>query len=249
MNSTLIIQSHRSPLPYQWLSQCLGSVSEWCKLNHFDYRFVGDKLFDLVDPSIIEKTRTQVVILSDIARLIAIKQALDEKYTRVIWLDADFLIFDPDRFVLPKVSYAFGREVWVQPDKQKRLKVYNKIHNAFLMFSKDNSFLDFYIESAIGLLEKNTGAIPPQFIGPKFLSAIHNIACLPVMETAGMLSPAVIKDIILGDGNALDLFKKKSPQIISGANLCCSSVDKLEVNAQEMDALISRLLNSRRVFQ
>ena len=248
MSSTLIIQSHRSPLPYRWLSQCLESVSEWCEQNYFHYRFLGDELFDLLDPSIIEKTSTQKVITSDIARLIAIRQALIEGYTRVVWLDADFLIFDPASFILSDASYALGREVWVQQDKQKRLKVYSKIHNAFLMFTKDNSFLDFYIETAIGLVLKNTGTMPPQFVGPKFLSAIHNIACLPVMESAGMLSPAVIKDILGGEGKALSLFKSKSPQIIAGANLCCSSVESLQIEPQEMEVLIDILLNSKEVF-
>ncbi len=242
MPSTLIVQSHSATLPYNWIESCLQSVRDWSDMNQYEYRFIDDALFGLLPEEIRIKTRHQKVIASDLARLLLIKNCLTEGYEKVIWLDADFLIFNPVEFKLPDFSYSVGREVWVQNDKQGNLKIYKKVHNAFLMFTKNNSFLDFYIETANRLLIRNEGTIPAQFIGPKLLTAIHNIAMLPVMESANMLSPLVIKDILGGAGAALELFQKHSPQPMTGANLCISSCARDEVSPEEIQQLIKILL-------
>ena len=243
MKNILIIQSHRSPLPYFWLTHCLDSVRNWCSMNQYHYRFIGDELFDLLPNELLVKTHQQRVICSDLARLHILQNELDNGYEMVVWLDADFLIFNAAEFIIPKRPYAVGREIWVQHDKHGKLKVYKKVHNAFLLFQKNNSFLDFYTDTAMRLLRLNTGSMPPQFIGPKLLTALHNVAILPVMETAGMLSPMVIKDIIHDGGAALDLFVKNSPRTITGANLCISSQQNNDITEKEMHQLIESLLS------
>lgn len=247
MNSTLVIQSHRSPLPFGWLESCLRSVKNWSEQCNFDYRFLGDELFGVLPDSFAVSKLPNKVIASDLARLLVLRDALEEGYPCVIWLDADFLIFNPDDFNLPDDLYAVGREVWVQETEKQKFKVYKKVHNAFLMFREGNSLLDFYIETAERLLEQNCGGIPDQFIGPKLLTALHNVAQLPVLETAGMLSPAVIHDRLAGSGHALDLFHKNSPRAIAAANLCCSSCVQDEVDEISMNRIITSLLNSKAV--
>jgi len=241
MPDTLVIQSHRTPLPYSWITPCLASVRNWAESNRYQYQFIGDELFDLLPEEFAEKRVHQPVIFSDLSRLLCAQQALQDGYQRVIWLDADFLIFNPSAFVVPNEPYAVGREVWVQHDKHEKLKVYKKVHNAFLMFCQGNHFLGFYIDIATRLLSQSTGTIPPQFIGPKLLTALHNIASLPVMERAGMLSPLVIKDLIQGSGLALEQFTKNSPQPIAGANLCISSCQRNEVSEDDISRLIHQL--------
>jgi len=220
------------------------TVRDWSDLNQYEYRFIGDELFDNVPEEILLKTSSQKVIATDLARLYVLQDALREGYKTVVWVDADFLIYKPSEFILPDMDYALGREVWVQNNKHGNLKAYKNIHNAFMMFRKNNSFLDFYADTALKLVSKNQGTIPPQFIGPKLLTALHNVAGLNVIETAGMLSPLVIKDIIHGNGPALDLFNKKSISPVAGANLCISSCDKNEVTAKDMKQLIEVLKSS-----
>jgi len=244
MYDTLIIQSHRSPLPYIWVEHCLKSVRDWCVMNNYEYRFIGDELLDFLPGNLREKTKHQIVIATDIARLLVLQDALNKNYKNVIWLDADFLIFNPGNFVLPNWPYAVGREIWIQYDNKSKLKVYKKVHNAFLMFRNNNPFLNFYANTAERLLMHNEGTIPPQFIGPKLLTALHNVATLPVMETAGMLSPLVIKDMLQGTGPALDLFIKQSSKQVSAANLCISSCDKNDISDNEMELLINVLCNN-----
>lgn len=239
---TLVVQSHRDPLPYTWIESCLHSVQAWCDFNGFDYCFVGDELFEFVPKDIIGKFQQQRVIISDLARLKFLQSNLTNDYDTVVWLDADFLIFKKSSFHLPDSPYALGREVWIQKDKQGKLKSYRKIHNAFMMFRKDNTFLNFYTETAERLLRQATDRVPPQFVGPKWLSALHNIAMLPVLETAGMLSPEVILNLLNGEGEALQLFLKKSTEVPVAANLCISSCVRQEVREEEMIRLIDTLL-------
>ena len=242
---TLVIQSHRSPLPYGWIQQCLESVKTWSEGNGYEYRFMGDEIFDGIESGLMQRIAQQQVIASDLARLLVMQKILQAGYQRVVWLDADFLIFDPRKFLLPRDECAVGREVWIQKDKHGKLKAYKKVHNALLMFETDNSLLDFYTDTAKRLLLQNTGSMPPQFIGPKLLTAIHNVAMLPVMETAAMLSPMVIHDLLLGHGDALELFRQHSAVLPAGANLCASSCDNNELSNVEVNQLIDLLLDSK----
>ena len=249
MANTIVIQSHRQPLPLEWLSSCIDSVKHWANLNKFDYRLLGDELFDYVSAALLEKTKTQRVIATDLARLKVLQHYLTKGFDTVVWCDADFLIFAPTAFRLPDEPYAVGREVWIQTNNNdpQKLNAYIKVHNAFMMFRQGNSFLDFYADTAERLLTLNEGPVPPQFIGPKLLTAIHNVAQCPVLETAGMLSPSVIKDIAQGKGPALDLFTKRSPQAIAAANLCSSLHQGGEVNPTEIEKCIAELLDKNSV--
>ncbi len=243
MSKTLVLQSHQQPLPTQWLQKCIDSVCSWAVNNNYDYKFIDDELFDYLSTDILNKTKRQTVIAADLARLLALKKYLKDGYEVVIWCDADFLIFLPEIFIIPDESYAIGREVWIQKtnDNANKLTAYIKVHNAFMMFRKNNSFLEFYIDTAERLILKNTGNMPPQYIGPKLLTAIHNIAQCPVLESAGMLSPLVIKDIASGGGLALDYFNFKSRQPIAAANLCASLYENNEVSENEINKCISNL--------
>ena len=241
MSRTLVIQSHRSPLPSPWLRRCLDSVRDWASACSFDYRFLGDEIFGLIPPSLRDKTFSQPVIASDLARLLALRAGLRDGYHTTIWCDADFLIFAPDRLTLPPEPYALGREVWIQNNRGD-LRAYVKVHNACLMFRQDNPFLDFYIHAAERMVARHEGPMAPQFIGPKFLSAIHNIVGCPVMEKAAVLSPLVISDLLRGSGPALTLFRERSVEEPAAVNLCASLAGTGELTDNNIDATINQLV-------
>ena len=106
-----------------------------------------------------------------------------------------------------------------------------------------NAFLDFYTDTAERLLDLNRGPMPPQFIGPKLLTALHNIAICPVSECAGMLSPLVVRDLLAGKGDALALFGEKSPELPAGVNLSSSLTENQGLGDAEMEMLITILLD------
>jgi hypothetical protein len=230
MSNTLVLQSHCKPLPAEWMQECLNSVQNWSELNTFDYKFIGDELFEYVPDSILEKTKVQRVIATDLARLKAIKSYLVDGYETVVWCDADFLIFSPEKFLLPKDKYAVGREVWVQAveEKSKKLSAHVKVHNAFMMYRTGNTFLEFYIDTAERLLINNIGRMSPQFIGPKLLTAIHNVA-----------------HVAKGGGAALELFLKKSSETIYAANLCNSLFERKEYSANVIEKCVTTLISGK----
>ena len=240
MPRTLVIQSHRQPLPFAWLQPCLDSVQAWADRAGFEYRFMDDALFEFVDVDLRDKLHGQTVIASDLARLRWMQQLLEQECDCVIWCDSDFLVFEPGVFEVKPTDFAVGREVWVQRDGE-RLRVYPKVHNAFLMFRRGNTSLDFYADTAARLLHLNQGGIPSQFIGPKLLSALHNIAQFPVQETAGMFSPLVMQDLIEGGGAALDRFRQASPESPAAANLSASLVETEGLDEMAMAGLIELL--------
>ena len=204
------------------MQRCLDSVGAWAESRGFDYRFLDDEFFALAPDWLREKTAERPMVTADFARLIAIRRALAEGYDAAVWCDADFLIFAAERLDLPADSYAFGREVWIADDADGVPHANVKIHNAFMLFRQDNPFLDFYIHAAERMLHAHVGPMVPQFIGPKFLTSIHNMLQCPVVETAGMLSPPVIRDLLDGGGRSLELLRRRSQVRLAGVNLCAS---------------------------
>ena len=59
-----------------------------------------------------------------------------------------------------------------------------------------------------------------------------------------MLSPLVIRDLLDGGGDALDLMLAESRQPPAGANLCSSLTEAENLAHTEMNRLIDRLLAS-----
>lgn len=237
--ATLILQSHRQPLPDGWLEPCLASVRAWASHHGFAYRFEDDALFRHLGEDLKRATRERPVVAADLARLAAMEAALAEGYEAVVWLDADTLVANRQALVLPEASYAVGREVWVQPYKG-RLRAFVKVHNAFLMARAGNPFLPFYRHAAENVVLAHDGPMVPQLVGPKLLSALHNLTGLTVAEHAGMLSPAVIRDLLAGGGEALQLFRRQSAVPPAAVNLCGSLVGR-ELDAADMEAVIDVL--------
>jgi len=219
-------------------------VETWARAAGFDYRFVGDELFAPIPECLRGRLRPQPVVASDLARLLALRRALEEGYEAAVWCDADFLVFAPERLILPAAPYALGREVWIEyrgAGRTPRARV--KVHNAFLLFRRGNALLEFCIDAAERLLGAHPGPYPPQFVGPKLLTALHNIVGFPVAERAAMLSPPVIRDLIAGGGPCLELFRERSPEPVAGANLCASLAGGREMTDGEADEAITRLFH------
>ncbi len=242
---TLVIQSYRTSEVPRWIDTCLRSVHDWANIRGYDYRFYGDEIFERVPPWFREKTHAYPQIAADLGRLHLITEALEGDYERAIWLDADVLIFDPSPFDITLTSgFAFGRELWVQHDKKDALRLYRNVHNAFCVFCRDNAFLEFYryaCSNIMSQVEPGVGnGMAPQLIGPKFLSAIHNMMGLPLLDDIAMASPLVLVDLFAGGGAALELLHANNERPPRGVNLCASLVTN---NDNDLDMLCNRLLD------
>lgn len=247
--SVLVIQSHRDPLPASWYARCIESVERWAEKQGFSYQWLGDELFELLDRDLKDKLSKQPVVASDLARLLALERGLAEGHDRVMWVDADVLVLDPVKLSLPEAGALFGREVWVQRTDEGRLKVYKKVHNAVMAFARHDPVLPFYRHAAERILRRYQGSMVPQLIGPKFLTLLHNAIGFEVMETAAMLSPAVVRDLLAGGGAALARFLEESTATPLAVNLCGSAVSHGELSEMELTALVDRLARDARLLQ
>ena len=221
---TLVIQSH-NPVAASvgWIADCLASVRVWADTRGFEYAFHDDSAFDLVPDWYREKLVGRPPIVMDLARLLLLHAALEGGYDRAVWFDADTLIFAPTRLDLPGTPQAFGHEVWIEDDARGRLRARRNVHNAALLFARDNSALPFLIDTVKSVIRRaDPDRIAPQMVGPKLLGALHSIADFPLWPGCGAFSPPVIRDIAAGGGPALDLLKRESDPLPAAANLCQS---------------------------
>lgn len=245
---TIVVQSHSSSRIVPWIASCLQSVKDWAERSGFDYRFLGDELFDQIPAWVRDMVGGQTVIATDLARLRLMQQCFREGYDRAIWLDADMLVFAPEHFTVGGGPHAVGREVWVQKEDRGRLKAYRKVHNAYLMATKDDSFLPFYADSAEQMLARAKPPLVPQFIGPKLLTALHNLTGLQVEERAGMLSPLALRGVHDGGGEAHEMTVAGHGEQPAAYNLsasyCGRESDGVLNTPTDYEGVIGKLLES-----
>ena len=245
---TVVIQSFRTENIPAWIERCIASVRSWAELRNWTYRFYGDEFLDLVPDWYRSRAGGRLPIIADLGRLLAARKLLEEGEKRVAWVDADVLVFAPDRLVFEdKNGYAFAREIWVQPsDKSGMLKAYRNVHNAVCVFERGNAMLDFYIHACERVLSRVDGGVPNQVVGPKLLTALHNIIGFELIETVGMVSPLVARDLVAGGGPALDRLRAECPVPLAAVNLCGSLVgqetDGVFVDDHLLDGVVDQLL-------
>ncbi|MBK1667497.1 hypothetical protein CKO28_05560 [Rhodovibrio sodomensis] len=225
MPDTLVIQSH-APDPPAWLRACLDSVAAWAAGAGFAHRIAGDAFLDRVPADLRQRAHGRTQVVADLARLDWIAEVLAQGWPRVIWLDADVLVFAPERLTaalaLPEAGYLFGREVWVQPDARGRPRARRNLHNALLAFAPGNPVLAFYRHAGQRILARHDGPPVAQLIGPKLLTALDNMIALDGTWAVGMASPLVVRDLAAGGGPALDLLRARTPVPPAALNLCAS---------------------------
>jgi len=250
----VVIQSYRTSAVAPWIETCLESVRQWTAAQGFRYRFVGDEIFQMVPAWYGDNAGHRAPVVTDLARLLLIREELAGGAGQAIWLDADVLVFDPARLSVPAgMGYAFGREFWVQPAGETagrgKLKVYRNVHNAISVFEPANAFLEFYIHACERIIGGANGSVPNQVVGTKFLTALHNIMGFHLIDAVGMFSPLVIRDVTAGGGPALDRLWAVSPAPLAAANLCSSLVggeaDGVDLSDAVMMIACEKLLSGR----
>jgi hypothetical protein len=222
-SSTVVYQSFRTQNVPQWIARCMQSARDWATLRGFDYHFVDDKLFDYVQPDLRARTQNKV-ILSDIARLLVGKELLAKGYNRVVWVDADVVVFDPQNWDLPTDSnYYLCHELWPSPTVGG-IKFDLRANNAICVFSAGNPFLDFYIDSCRRILESPHDG-NQWMLGTRFLKAILGGAPLPLLRNIGMLDLNILEDLVRGSTKLLPMYVKAMGVPLIAANCCFSMTD------------------------
>ena len=240
----LVIQSYRTEAVPAWIERCLTSVRDWAAGNDWQYRFMGDEILDLVPKWYHERAQGRLPVITDLGRLLAVRDALDNGMDTVVWIDADVLVFDPDGFdPTPSNAYAFAREVWVQPASRGGFKVFRNVHNAACAFRRGNAMLDFYIHACLSIMECMEGPPAPQIVGPKLLTALHNIIGFRLLPQVGAFSPLTLGAIAEDGGPVLDLYRRHARGPARAVNLCLSLNQKS--HEPVLERACERLLETR----
>jgi hypothetical protein len=247
---TIVLQSFRTRDVPDPISRCLASVESWAAAARFEYRFIDDALFACVPDWFRAKVDGDLLPMSDLARLKWAKRLLEEEAMRVIWLDADVLVFDPASFTIDVTSdYAVGREVWVRRGGRDKFLTTQGLHNAVLVFCRGNSLLDFLIQASEAIVAGATEAVLSHQIGPDLLNRFADIIGDRVVPDVGLFSPVVTTEIAKGGGRAVDEHRRAFGAPIRAANLCLSFVDRessgVVVDEGVLNRAVDRLLDSR----
>ena len=234
---TILLQSHRAGPLTRWILSCLDSAAEWAAANRIERRFIHDELFEGLPEDFIAATAAEILPRTDLGRLRWIKRLHGEGWDRVIWLDADILIFDQS---LSFTGDALGREAWIAPGLQGGFRALRKVNNAVLCFDRGSARLARYIAVAEALAARMAAGDTPvtrMALGPDILTRLHVETPFPLHPDVGMISPCMMAALVSNDPAPLRVHLAVWGGAPKAVNLCGS----LSGDGGIVDAAIGRL--------
>jgi hypothetical protein len=184
--------------------------------------FVGDELFDLAPRWFREKAARHVTVVTDLARLVLILHHLDIGYERVIWCDADVLVYSPYQFrPSESLSFGFSREIWSACGRDGKLNGVRRINNSICLFRQEGrsrlvDFIDMSKSVVASVMDVSSNLI----IGTSLLTWLDMHDALPIVHNTGLLSPFILRAIVNDDEATLRRFVKWHEEPLYAVNLC-----------------------------
>lgn len=220
---TVVLQSFRTDQVPSWIATSMASVRNWAAARGYDYVFTDDAFFDYAPRWVHERCAAQFFPITDIARLYYLKDYLARGYERVVWVDADVLVFDPVEFNIEgPFNYAFAREVMMGLDPNGKIQFSpSSINNAVMFFRHGNPMLDFYCfasEEIVRLTDPDK--IQRTSIGPTFLRNLANTMPLARLNCVGLFTPLLMGDLAKGSNQLLHAYESVFRHPMGAANLC-----------------------------
>ena len=224
---TIVYQSFRGDETPIWIQKCMQTVKDWAQLKGFDYQR-EDNFFDYVPDWYLDKAQGKISLIADLARLNLAKKFLTQGYEQTIWVDADMVIFAPDNLTIDTTENCLlCREVWLgtkqdNDSEEQTLSCYERVTNSILFFTKDNSFLDFYIYACESIMKNQPDEYSHLVVSTKFLSDLYEIVELPLFYHVGLFSPLLIQGLVEEKAKVIQFYAKSLKSPIYAANLCFS---------------------------
>lgn len=239
---TIVYQSFRTHDVPEWTRRCLTSVRSWAARRGYAYRFFDDAFFEFAPDWYREKCGHDVLLVTDLCRLVAARRLLDEGFERVVWVDADVLVLNPDRFVVGQEDgYTLCHEVWLERDASGQLQVQERVNNAVCVFARGNTFLDFYVDTAMDLV-RHSPALNRWSVGTVFLSMLAQVMPLRVRRDVAMISPALLMDAATPERALLRSYRDRVGGA-NAANVCGSTRGSAHGGSVLDDAVFERALD------
>jgi hypothetical protein len=226
----------------------MRSVREWACGRGLEYRFIDDRLFDYLPSWYREKSFENLLPHTNLARLVVAKELLNEGYDRTVWIDADILVFDPERFDIEvDADFAFCREVWTEIKWGAVVKSPG-INNSVAMFMRGNRFLDFCIWAHEEIV-RHQELVLRHGTSTRLLTALHKAAPLPTIGNVGLISPVTMRDLLRGDGKVVReyILAHGAPlrAVNLGGSMCDTDRKGIGSGPADYEALVELLLECR----
>lgn len=235
MMRVLVLQSDKPPPRAAWRRRCLASVQSWAAGQGYAYRFLGDELFDPIPADVRLACRGVVLPLTDIGRLLWLQKLLDEGWDRVIWLDADILIFDP---ALRIEAEAVGREIWISKGLSEGFRAADSVNNCVLSMSAGSPLLPRLVSATLAEVAGFDAPPYPRALGPDLFRRLHAAAPLPTTADIAMASPLMIRALATGDPGPLAAHRAIWDGPVRAANLCGSLIEDDDLALQAVQRLL-----------
>lgn len=232
----------------------MQTVKTWAESQRFDYCFIDDELFSYVPTWYREKVANNILLISDLARLMLAKKLFSEGYERTIWVDADIVVFNPEKFTIDTTQeYAFCRELWTMLRQDGAMQASPRVNNAVTVFINPNHFLDFYIhacETIVSQTSQPTGLT----VGTAFLTELYKIIPFTLINEVSALSPILMRFIANNNEPAIRAYMQSYGFPCYAANLCSSFRNTLAfgsifMNDELYENVISKLLERRSITE
>ncbi|MBD2677418.1 MULTISPECIES: hypothetical protein [Nostoc] len=245
---TIVYQSYHGDETPAWLETCMQTVKNWAELKGFDYQR-KDNFFDYVPDWYQEKSQGKINIIADLARLEIAKEFLEEGYDQTIWMDADIVVFDPDKLTIETTEdYLLCREFWLDTEYDKNfgegpIFCLKKVTNSMVFFKKRNDFLDFYIYACKSIMKNHTGNLSRLAVSTKFLSKLSEIIELPLFLNMGLFSPILMHGLVEDETSILQLYAEALESPVYAANLCLSFRNQCHKGIMVTDQLFEEVID------
>lgn len=245
---TIVFQSYRTRAVPAWIERCMASVRDWAEQSGFDYRFHDDALLERAPAWLRQRAGGELCPVTDVARLAVAAEHLDEGYERAVWIDADVLVFDPDRMSVDAVGgFGFCHEIWLT-DTDGRIGAEHRVNNAVCAFDRGSPHLAF-LHDMLLRRAREVPALGKLDLGTQPLTALRSVFPFHLFEHVGVLGPRLLAEIDLGGQRLLRAYGQALAAPLAAANLCASLVDSGRagpmLDHERCERVVDRLLSTR----
>ena len=202
---TLVLQSYRTKAVPRWLKTCHRTVKDWAAGVGYDYRFVGDELFDYIPSWFKQKCKGQMLPVTDLGRLQWMERLMREGATRVVWVDYDVVILDRSFRVPQNLSVLFTKERYLKRAPDGRLVQVDAINNSIMMIERGSPILEFLIGAILARARRIVGRVHPGFAGTRLLTELATVFEPPLLRKVAFISPTVLIDLARGSLSSLNM--------------------------------------------
>lgn len=237
MKSILLQSLYAPPWP-EWIAICLSQTENWAARAGCDYHLMGDdELFGENPGWFTRACQRRILPQTDLGRLLAMRRALRRGYDRVIWLDADVLIFDAS---FDLANEVMAREAWVSHATNGGFRVTRGVNNSVMAFVAGSAVLPAYIDAALGVAAGWRGETPDQrALGPDLLATRPEARAAVLAPDAAMFSPMLTAALARGDAGPLRAHAAIWRGPVRAANLCSSLITDDQVMLTAVETLLA----------